>query len=242
MIFGFWTQGPPPAAAVAAWRAAWPAYRLCSDDDVRPLLSAWGMDACDLYEAIRIPACRSDLARLVMLHRSGGLYVDLHAAPGSVAQLGAVLGRLCSAELVIFDESAHRNNDRHTWLMNGALAARSGSQAIGRMIRTALGHLHAHRNRERAAAGKHVPYSIFDLTGPAVLWHELFDRVPEGGALKLEYQSRVEIWPINSGAAHEAFYFHRHTGFRPIERHWSRRQQTEPLFDLPDQAVLRAFA
>jgi mannosyltransferase OCH1-like enzyme len=237
MIFGFWTDGTTPTSAdtvprtaEAAWQAAWPGYRVWRDPDVRPLLARWGDDAVALYDAIRIPACRSDVARLVLLHQHGGLYVDLHAAPGDPARLRTVIDRLVTAELVIFDESADRENDRHTWLMNGALAARPGSPALAAILRVALNQLRAHRAEERRAYDTHVAYSIFDLTGPAVIWHELFDRVPNGGALKPTYCDRVAIWPVDAAAPDQPLYFHRHAGFRPMMRHWSERQKIEPLF------------
>ena len=32
----------------------------------------------EVYQRIRIPACKSDIARLVALYEWGGLYVDCH--------------------------------------------------------------------------------------------------------------------------------------------------------------------
>jgi mannosyltransferase OCH1-like enzyme len=56
-----------------------PDYRvsLADDEEVRSLLSS-KYDTCllKLYELLRLPASRSDLARLVMLHEFGGFYLD----------------------------------------------------------------------------------------------------------------------------------------------------------------------
>jgi hypothetical protein len=236
MIFSYWTDGPAaagaglPTEAIAAWRARHLDYVMFSDDAVMPLLERWGPGAASLFRAIGIPACRSDLARLALLHEYGGLYVDAHCGPGSPAALDAVFARLATHELILFDESAHLAEHRHTWVLNGVLAARVGSELLANLLDQALANLVEHRKREMDAAGRHVDYDIYKLTGPWVLWHEVFDRVAAGGAVKPRYRDRVFIWPFDGASDSQPVLTYRHGAYRMSSRHWSRRQLTEPLF------------
>jgi mannosyltransferase OCH1-like enzyme len=59
----------------------------------------------EAYQNIRIPACRSDIARLVALHEWGGLYVDCHCGIRDAKRIGQLLGFLDSMELIVFTEN-----------------------------------------------------------------------------------------------------------------------------------------
>ncbi len=221
-----------PAETVVAWTASGIDHVVFSDQDVAPLLRAWGPEAVTLFQAIRIPACRADLARLVLLHAYGGLYVDVHCAPGEPHQLRRVFESLDRHELVLFDESAHLESDRHAWLLNSVLAAQPRSDLVEAMIRRALDNLAAHQEAERAAGGR-VDYSIYKLTGPWMIWHELFQRTAAGGQLRPDLQDRVLIWSFGTPGPQPVLTY-RHNGYRTPANHWSRRQRTEPLFARPD--------
>jgi hypothetical protein len=236
MIFSYWTDESAmagawrPTEAIAAWRARHADFMMFSDDAVAPLLERWGPGAASLFRAIGIPACQSDLARLALLHEYGGLYVDAHCAPGSATALEAVFARLATHELILFDESAHLTTHRHTWILNGVLAARAGSEVLASLMERALANLGEHRKSELAAAGRHLDYDIYKLTGPWILWHEVFDRVVTGGAVKAKYRDRIFIWPFDGASHSQPVLTYRHGEYRMSSRHWSRRQLTEPLF------------
>ena len=98
MLFTYWTSPTleePPSGK--AWRVQYPGFRIFCDDDVRPLLSPGHLHH---YDKIALPACRSDLARLVLLREYGGLYVDAHAGPTQGERLAETLDALASVELV----------------------------------------------------------------------------------------------------------------------------------------------
>jgi mannosyltransferase OCH1-like enzyme len=238
-VFSYWTDGFrgantwKPQLGVDQWTARMPDYRLFSDADVVPLLSLWGKEAARLFEEIRIPACRSDVARLVLLREFGGLYVDMHCAPGDCNKLSLVFDKLASCDLVIFDESFYSTIDRHTAILNGVLAARPATEILDQLISAALVNLAAHRSAENAAGQAHVAYDIYKLTGPWMIWHELFRRTENGGELRPEYSDRVTLWPIDGDCEDQPVLTDRHNGYRRGDDHCTARQKTECLFGEP---------
>ncbi|MEO6923363.1 MAG: hypothetical protein ABI142_06010, partial [Bryocella sp.] len=87
-VFSYWTtddaphRHPMPKEAELAWRTRVGEFTVFGDAAVEAALLAWGTDAVETFRGIGIPACRSDLARLVLLFQHGGLYVDAHCGPG----------------------------------------------------------------------------------------------------------------------------------------------------------------
>ena len=235
MIFGYWTDsaGPcrvaRPRAGIAEWTKRCPDYTLFSDDAVAPLLNRWGKHAEEIFRDISIPACKSDVARLVLLHEYGGLYVDAHCAPGASERLTRMFSWLAECDLLLFDESTQLVEHRHTWILNGVLAARARATVLGTLIRRAFDNLAVHRRRERLLGRDRVAYDIYKLTGPWMIWHELFRRVPIGGELKARYRSRVAIWPLDS-ATPQPVRLYQHNSYRSPAMHWSKRQDIERLF------------
>jgi hypothetical protein len=201
-----------------------------SDEQVLPLLEQWGDEAATIFQDVRIPACRADVARLVLLHKYGGLYVDAHCAPGAPDKLALVLARLSGCELIIFDESAHLSEHRHAWIMNSVLCARANAHVLDTLIRRAFLNLAQHRQLECVSRQDRVEYEIYKLTGPWMIWHELFQRSPIGAELKPQYRDRVSIWPFDSSADTQPVHIYQHNGYRTPATHWSRRQKTERLF------------
>jgi mannosyltransferase OCH1-like enzyme len=239
MIFSFWTDRGQagrqvrPLDGFSNWKSRFPDYTVFSDQDVIPLLGQWGDDATSIFQDIRIPACKADLGRLVLLYNYGGLYVDAHCAPGPDDQLAAVLARLAQFDLVLFDESFYEEEYRHTWILNGVLAARAGAPVLARIIDRALTNLRNHKQAERLSSKGLVEYDIYKLTGPWIIWHEIFNRcqITGGGEFKPEYKDLVSIWPFVASKQEQPVIVHHYNEYRkPLEVHWSRRQQKEPLF------------
>ena len=233
MIFSYWTAGVPdtgnamPKKAVVEWKRHSPEFTVFSDAEVLPLLKTW--DGEGMFEDIRIPACRSDIARLVLLYEYGGLYVDAHCAPGALDRLALLFERLSKYELVVFDESVDSPEYRFTCMINGVLCARAKANVLDTLIRRAFSNLRRHRARELSSGGRHVSYSIYKLTGPWMIWHELFRRATIGGELKPRYRDCVAIWPYDRSPAKRPVRTDQHGGYRHIA-HWSEREKTEPLF------------
>lgn len=244
MIFGYWTTGPrpngapPPEEAWSEWKSRFAAYRVFGDDEVLPLLRRWGENAASLFDDICIPACRADVARLALLYEHGGLYVDAHSMPGDPEQLALLLTRLSDWELILFDERPNSERHRQLWILNSVLCAQAQSDLLDELVRRAFANLERHREEERRHDPEHVPYEIYNLTGPWMILNVLFDRMPNGDAeLKPCYRDRVLILPLpvleRPAPASMPVYLYCCGDYRKGRLHWSKREKVEPLFRSP---------
>ena len=82
MLFTYWhsTDLAVIAESIAHWRTTFPDYEVVGDREVEAeLLRGFG-DYVSVYRRLRLPAARSDVARLAMLRAHGGFYADCHFA------------------------------------------------------------------------------------------------------------------------------------------------------------------
>lgn len=245
MIFSFWrTDAPPfdhgfPAAAAAAWRAAGARFQVFDTADVQAALAPWGAEAQALFSTLRLPACQADLARLVLMHRHGGLYVDAHAGPGHGPSLARLLAAQADHELLLWDESPPRPGWRNTCILNGVIGGARGSGVLALLIGQALDNLRAHRTAERRAWPGHAAYNVYQLTGPWMIWHALYERpgAEADAELQVAFRERVAVWPFEPDPARRAVHWSRFTDYKRAGRHWSERQACEPLFEPDGQAA-----
>lgn len=235
MIFTFWISDAGPAAdavtipqSVVAWRENYPSMSMYSDADAIETLHAIAPDAIDLYKRIRIPACKSDLARLLLLYRYGGLYVDSHVGPGDAKQLLFIFSKLAEYDVILFDLSWNHKRDSDVSIMNGVICARKSSPIIKYLIESALDNLRAHEREENEAQG-YVPYNIFVLTGAWDIRIKLLDSGNDGTFIKPAFADRLHVQSLKSGEDC-GFFLYRHYGYRKEGGHWSERQNSEPLF------------
>ena len=238
MIFAYWSLDGHsgahfPTAGLSGWVETRADFRVYGDEDVVPLLSRRCHDAAALFEEIRIPACKADVARLVLLHAFGGLYVDAHCAPGPPAALAELLTVIPTTELTLFDECAQDPRFSGTGLLNSIIGATAGSTILDGLIDTALANLRHHRDLERT--GQPVRYNIYKLTGPWIIWHRLFQRDGERGVLKPQYRQLVTVRAY-ADTPDQPVLTYRHNGYRQPENHWSRRQRSEALFRPPSSS------
>ena len=248
MIFSYWTCARPPfnfampEDAVQAWRAVDSHFAVHDDETVLAALAPRGEQATRLFARIRIPACKADLARLVLLHERGGIYVDAHCGPGAPEALVRLTRCQQRHELVLFDESVDSPEYRNTCIINGVLAAQAGSPIVDRLIQNALRRLQRLADAERRAASRHVAYNIYKLTGPWMIWHALYERADQGARLKPEFASRVAIWPFERDEGQRAVQLSRFVQYKQPGAHWSERQTHEALFDAtPDRSSFQAI-
>lgn len=238
MFFTYWTIGSPPfdfkipASTLSAWHSAGHSLAVYGDEAVEVALEAHGLWAVNLFRRIRIPACRSDLARLVLLHRHGGVYVDAHCAPGAALAMARLRDWQRRHALVLFDESLNLPAYRNTCIINGVMAGQPGSRVLDNLIKQALRRLKRHYQAEQQAAGRHLPYNIYKLTGPWMIWHALYRRSDAGGAELAPHANGVAIWPFEPEESKRAVNISQFTEYKRAGAHWSERQMSEPLFDL----------
>jgi FkbM family methyltransferase len=221
------------AGTLTDWRSIFPNFRIFADIDVEPLLNEINPTYLPIYRRIRIPACRADIARLVLLRGFGGMYLDPHVGTASVERLLEVIERLSEKELILFDkrDSVNAPEDRH--IVNFALIARRGSMLLKALIAGAFVNLEQHESNESSSMN-HVPYNVFTLTGPYNINLTLFDRIGDGLYPKAEIacalhidslDPKVQPWPIQP---------YKHYGYRKPNQHWSERQKVERLFEPRD--------
>lgn len=227
MLFTYWTSqtlDEPPSAGV--WREKYPEFRIFHDEDVMPIL---GSDLRRrIFSEINIPACKSDIARLVLLREYGGLYVDAHAGPTSGEQLSGTLGALASYEMVLFCRSYMDETGHDIHLMNGAYAARRKAPVLDDLINCAFDHLVQHKIAEQATS-EHVFYDLFGLAGTWVLLKCFFDMSSKPYTLRPEFKDQIFLCNMTSpeSPGFKVYQFH---SYKKSGEHWSDRQKTERLF------------
>ena len=195
----------------------------------------WGSAAESLFDRIRIPSCRSDIARTVLLHAVGGLYADVHIGPPQAQQpLSQFIALLNDHELVV-PRITKANGARA--LAFGFLLAREASTALDTLIQHQLQQLADHSARESATPG-HVPYNIHQLVAASRVatvflqsTSSVQDYVP-----KPEFADRVRLPDIEITGASRVCSLYRFYSYRQPGDHWSERQKSEPLFSRADLA------
>jgi hypothetical protein len=238
MIFTFWTSGvgnaDPEAvpsavdAALKDWSSAFPEFRLFGERDIAPLLQRRGDEYLRIFNRIRIPACRSDVARLLLLHEHGGLYIDAHVGSGNFTTLAGVLEKLSGFELILFDKTWEHKHPNDIYVVNTFMCARRRSGVVEMLLDGALENLMNHHTAEIATSA-YVPYNIYTLTGAWDIGNRILDRRAVPIAMKREFADKVHIEPLERG--HRLpFRPYTHYGYREPGLHWSERQKTERLF------------
>jgi len=235
MIFTFWVhdtaedgEAEDAPQGVAAWRENHPGMSLYSDADVLPILDGFGPTWVDLYRRIRIPACKSDLARLLLLFRFGGLYVDSHTGPGNAHHLVKVFAGLATHEVVLFDKMWEHKHMNDIYIMNSVMCARQWSPVIKLLIDSALDNLQEHERKEHEAEG-YVPYNIFVLTGAWDIRRNFFEMRNRKHVVKPAFADRVHLVGLERDED-PGFVLYKYYAYRKEGRHWSERQASERLF------------
>lgn len=234
-VFGFWTKGVGPygdqfpAVSRDAWRAFDPHFTVFGDDAVLEALAGWSDEIRALYLDIRIPACRADIARLALLSRFGGTYIDAHTAPGVPGDLREYLGVAKRHDAVIPQFDAGESPVPFNRLFNSPISGRAGAGVLTDLLRRALANLLYQRDQERRRGVIELGYSIFDLTGPNMIRDKIVDFSQKPFVLFPAYQKSIFIVDL-SREGDGPFQLYRHGDYHQGESHWARREKSEPLF------------
>jgi hypothetical protein len=216
-----------------AWKTAGFDVKVFGGADITSILASWKKpDWVDLFDRITIPACRSDVARWILLAEYGGLYVDAHAGPPArLSSVTRVADILKEVELVIFD----RVNDRRLVGLNdvclGVLAARRGCGVVIGFVALLFESLRQQDMAERES-GTYVPYNIFALTGGWAAFVHFFDLSDDQGIrpLKEAFAHTVRNEVVIEQHSIQPVVLYAHYGYRASGAHWSERQTREQLF------------
>ena len=233
-MFAYWDRPDlsPIAGFVAEWRRHFPEFRVVGDSEVEAMIAEEFPDHLALYRSIRIPACKSDVARLMVLYRQGGLYVDSHCSLRSPEGVRALLAEAERWEVSLFDKSREKlpRPPASVKPISGILVAQSRSSIIKAAASLALSNLEEHWRAEQRSDGL-VAYNIWEITGPYVLERILCRPGPHkwepSPGLRPEYVDRVRL--IEDGPEAPIACW-RHHSYNTARVHWSQRQKTERLF------------
>lgn len=234
-VFGFWTSGAGlhgsqfPAVSQDAWRAFDPDFKVFDDEAVLKALSRWSRQIRDLYLDIRIPACRSDIARLALLNMFGGTYVDAHTVPGDLRDLREYLNLVARHDLVIAQFDAHESPMPYNRIFNSPISARAGASVLTDLLRRGLANLIYQRDVERERGEINLMYTIFDLTGPNMIRDKIVDYSRAPIKLLPHYEKSVHIVDLKK-YGDGPFQLYRHGDYRKGGNHWSLREKSESLF------------
>lgn len=223
-VFTFW-EGPGREALapmLAEWRTGWPGFSVIGDTDVIPCLARDHPRLAPLYRRLTIPAARSDIARLAWLWAHGGAYVDAHAGLHDPDGFRRVLDSLPEGGVALIDKNPKTrppgNSPTALWPLNGAIFARRGAPFLGAALAAITEGLEAY---DRAPA---LTASIWEISGPGLFITLLRD--PDNRCAVIP-RWRDEVRMLKATEAPVRFYAHK--GYRDPARHWSTREQTEPL-------------
>jgi mannosyltransferase OCH1-like enzyme len=210
---------------VADWSAAFPHLRVAGDEDVVPLIERHASGFVDLYKAIRFPAAKGDVARLLLLYEFGGLYVDCGMGLADLATVKRLLATLeREAEVILVDRGQQwgaRPAEAHR-LINGIIFSRPRNDLVLAVLRQALANLAAYKESEACGS---TPISIWRLVGAGVLNRAILTP-GNNREIQAEYRRRVRIVREEDVGIVRA----RYQTYSDPSQHWSNREKVEPLF------------
>lgn len=224
--FTYWDSDDfsPLSSVMEHWRAEIGEFFIVGDQEVIKALKKIDYSAVSIYQKIRIPAARSDLARLVMLYRNGGLYVDSHCGINDRRGVSEVLRQAYTERLILVDQSraAKPRPLENILPINAMIAGGKGSALLLRTINRVIENLHF-QHREEAVNG-FVPYDLLQLTGPKNIRDTLLS---DASLSSVNYPNAFTLLSEDDFAVQR----YRYKISNGRSAHWSERQRTELLFD-----------
>lgn len=227
--FTYWS-GPDQNAIVSMvteWRAAFPDFTIIGDEDIQPLLETRHPGLATLYRRLRIPAARSDIARLAWLETHGGFYVDAHTGLRDATMLRELLDTLPEGGVALIDKNSKAQspdgNQAHLWPRNGAIFARPEAPFLTTALVAATDRLAAYDQAPGTA-------SIWEISGPGLFIALLRDPAAPTQIIP-RWQTTVQV--LDRADAPVRFYAHK--GYRDQTQHWSALEQQQFILDPPDR-------
>ena len=248
-VFSYWTGSDLSVhhELMSEWRAQFPHFTIFGDAVVTTLVEKYFPDRLDLYNSIRIPTAKSDIALLALLYEFGGLYIDCHCGILDADGIRARLDQLLECDAILVNRRLRQKPARDPdiiFLINSMIFARPKLDIVFRVLQQALENFHIQFTREEQAGS--AEYDIWTLSGPGLVTATLLEPESHGRALREEYTNRVRIIREEEAPIRRGRFRH----YSSLSLHWSERQKVEPLFDharahpgdLPREELERAVA
>ncbi|WP_080515559.1 glycosyltransferase [Methylorubrum extorquens] len=227
LIFMYWENSEivePPSAS--SWKSFYPNFRVFREEDVVPILPETFVD---VFLSIKLPAAKSDMARIFLLREHGGLYVDAHVGPTRSSYLLMTLARLAGCNLMLFSRDWLMDERSNYFdLINGVIAARQGAPELSMIIDKMMTNVIEHWHKEMETSD-YVQYDLFSLTGTWLLAERFLEVPALRPNVRLEFRPKVVVNIIKDGAS-SGFELYKFHSYRGPGNHWSERQLYERLF------------
>jgi len=212
---------------IEAWREHFPKFLLMGDHNILPLIDRYFPMYIDLYEKIRLPAAKSDVARLLALYEFGGLYVDCHNGVRDVEGLTRLFTCLDDYEAIFIDRRLSffpRPPGEH-FLINGPIFSRPRSELFMILARQAFANLAWQQRLEKEYG--YVSYDVARLTGPLLVTEMVLEPGSCTRDIRADFAGRIMIIPEETAPVVRSLY----NAYKTPSSHWTARQLAEPLFE-----------
>lgn len=233
MIFTYWTgEERISDKFLEFWNGNINDFKVFSSTDVDLIVKKRYPELFVPYSNIRIPSCKSDISRLILLEEFGGLYIDAHTGCQNFASLANWLSNSVNYDFGILDRISLRTSPNGIHLVNGALYAKKNTLPINLLIKKIETNIINQYEIEKSKLS-YEKYNIAALTGAWNLVMLFFERKINGDLffLKDDFKESVSVTPL--GHDENAFLtFYRYYDYRSQGQHWSERQQHERLFNI----------
>jgi mannosyltransferase OCH1-like enzyme len=232
-LFAYWNRSDlaPIQPMVEQWRGVFPDFHVFGEGEALPLIRKHFPEHLDTFRRVRIPAAKSDVARLLLLHETGGFYVDCHYALADPEGTCRLAGQLQHYDAVFVDRLAQFRSPGQHRLINGVQLARPGLELMLSTAASALENLE--RQRRLELQDGFTPYNIYDVTGPGVLTGAVMQPGSDNREIRDGLRGRVlivqeEDMPI----LRDQWRTYTIKG-----QQWHQRQRTELLFQQDPQTA-----
>lgn len=231
-VFSYWTGDDLSihSELISEWRTEFPQFQIFGDAVVTKLIEQYFPERLALYNSVRIPAAKSDIALLTLLYEFGGLYIDCHCGILDANGIRALLDQLFEWD-AIFVNRRLRQKPAHDadiiMLINSMIFARPKLKVTFRILEQALENFAVEFAKEERDG--FIGYDIWSLSGPGLISAMLLEAGSYGRALRWDYRDQVRIIreedaPIRRG---------RFRNYSSLSIHMSERQKVEPHSTMP---------
>jgi len=229
IIFAYWNSDDHDILTemISAWRSHFPQFRVLSDRDILPLIERYSPMHVDLFNNIRFPSVKSEIARYLALYEFGGLYVDCHNGIRDVDEIKRLLSGLNDYDAIIIDRriSFYPRPPGEHFLISAPIFGRRRSELFMIFARQAFANLVWQQNLERQYG--FVFNDVARLSGPNFITEVVLEPGSCNRNVRADFAERIMIMPEEAAPIARNV----HTGYKTPESHWTRRQLSEPLFE-----------
>jgi hypothetical protein len=225
--FAYWDgEGRAQIAAFSAeWTNAFPSFRVDDDRNALPLIEQYFPEYVKIYMAIRLPAAKCTVARLILLYKFGGLYIDCHVGIRDRHALRRLLTSLSDVDSIFVDRNLalKRPAARNAFSMITVLFNRPRVDLMLTIANQALANLARHRESEYSIG--YCSCNIYTLCGTALFNSMVLQ--PDMQNIRGDHKLHITIVKEEEAPVARD----RHRTYGGPGRHWSERQTNELLFD-----------